>query len=116
MADRLKLFVAGLCLVAGIAAFYMLDGSVATVVRVLAVLAGAALGVAVAATSAQGREFLAFAREARDETRKVAWPSRQEATRMTLVVFVMVLVMALFLWLIDAVLFSAVEALIRGSV
>ena len=116
MADRLKLFVAGLCLIAGIAAFYMLEGATATVVRVLAVLAGAAAGLVVAATSAQGREFLTFAREARDETRKVAWPSRQEATRMTLVVFAMVVVMALFLWLIDAALFSAVEALIRGSV
>ena len=116
MADRLKLFVAGLCLVAGIAAFYMLDGEAATVVRVLAVLGGAVLGLAVAATSAQGREFFAFAREARDETRKVAWPSRQEATRMTLVVFAMVLVTALFLWLVDALLFSAVETLIRGGV
>ncbi len=116
MVDRLKLFVAGLCFVAGIAAFYVLEGSVATVFRVLAVLAGVVSGLAVAATSAQGREFLVFARESRDETRKVAWPSRQEATRMTLVVFAMVLVTALFLWLVDALLFSAVEALIRGSV
>jgi len=101
MADRLKLLAAGLCLIAGLAAFYLLEGEVATVLRVLAVLAGAAAGVAVAATSAQGRAFLVFAREARDETRKVAWPSRREATQMTLVVFGLVLVTALFLWLID---------------
>jgi preprotein translocase subunit SecE len=35
---------------------------------------------------------------------------------MTLVVFGLVLVMALFLWLVDALLFQAVEALIRGAV
>ncbi|NBR97749.1 MAG: preprotein translocase subunit SecE [Betaproteobacteria bacterium] len=116
MADRLKLLVAVLCLVAGIAAFYVLDGAAPNVVRVLAVIAGAALGVVVALTSVRGREFLVFAREARDETRKVAWPSRQEATQMTLVVFVMVVVMALFLWLVDAVLFQGVEMLIRGGV
>jgi len=32
------------------------------------------------------------------------------------VVFVMVVVMALFLWLVDAVLFQGVEMLIRGGV
>jgi len=116
MADRLKLVVAALCLVAGIAAFYWLEGSAAMVLRVLAVLAGLAVGFAVAATSAQGREFIAFAGEARDETRKVAWPSRREATQMTLVVFGLVLATALFLWLIDTLLLQAVEALIRGAV
>ncbi|MBU3693293.1 MAG: preprotein translocase subunit SecE [Rhodocyclaceae bacterium] len=116
MADRLKLLVAGLCLLAGIVAFHVLEGEAATVVRVLVVLVGLVAGAAVALNSTQGREFLAFARESRDETRKVAWPSRREATQMTLVVFGLVLVMALFLWLIDALLFEAVEALIRGAV
>jgi preprotein translocase subunit SecE len=116
MAERLRLVGAGLCLISGIAAFYLLEGSVPTVVRVLAVLVGAVLGAVVAATSDKGRELLVFARESRDETRKVAWPSRQEATRMTLVVVGLVLVTALFLWLVDALLFQAVEALIRGDV
>lgn len=115
MADKLKLLLAGLCFVAGVVAFYAIDAD-ETLLRVSAVVAGVAVGLVVALTSEQGRSFLVFARESRDETRKVAWPSRREATQMTSVVFAMVVVMAAFLWLVDALLFRAVEWLVRGGV
>jgi len=115
MIDKLKLTAAVLCLIAGIVVFYLLEGDAPAVVRVLAVLVGLLVGLAVAYTSEPGKQFFAFAGESRDETRKVAWPSRREATQMTLVVFGMVLVMALFLWAVDSLLFQAVEVLVRGG-
>ncbi|MEY2777611.1 MAG: hypothetical protein RLY30_1709 [Pseudomonadota bacterium] len=63
------------------------------------------VGVAVAAglglASPSGREFMGFAKEAQAEAKRVHWPSRKETGQMTGVVFVFVLVMAIFLWLTD---------------
>lgn len=54
---------------------------------------------------------MAFAREARVELRKVIWPTRQETLQTTLVVLVMVVVVAIFLWLLDMLLLWAVNGL-----
>ena len=35
------------------------------------------------------------------ELRKVSWPTRQEATNMTIIVIVVMTAMAIFFWLID---------------
>ncbi len=40
-------------------------------------------------------------RETLGELRKVSWPTRREATNLTIVVIVVMTFMALFLWLID---------------
>ena len=42
-----------------------------------------------------------FMREVKAEADKVVWPTRPEATQMTLYVFLFVVVMALFLWITD---------------
>ena len=65
-----------------------------------------AIGVVVAI--AAGRTFLAFAKEARIEVRKVIWPTRQETTHTTLIVMVATVIMALILWGLDGILFRAV--------
>ena len=56
----------------------------------------------------KGRTFLAFAKEARIEVRKVVWPTRQETTHTTLIVMVATVIMALILWGLDGILFRAV--------
>lgn len=79
------------------------------------VLAGIALVVAaagVALTTSKGREFNAFRREAAIELRKVVWPTRQETTQTTLLVFVVVVIMALILWALDALLSLGVSQII----
>jgi len=43
-------------------------------------------------------------REVQAETRKVVWPERREAMQATLMVVVMVLFVALFLWAVDGLL------------
>ncbi|HEX8874697.1 MAG TPA: preprotein translocase subunit SecE [Nitrosospira sp.] len=108
--DKIKLVFALLLLVAGIAGFYYLRDS-AMVVRVISVLAGISLAVVVMWFTPQGKQFYAFSRESSEETRRVVWPSRKETMQTTGVVFAFVLVMAIFLWMVDAGLMLAVKYL-----
>ncbi len=52
-----------------------------------------------------------FYRETRAELRKVVWPSRQEATRLSLIVVSVTLAMSVFLGIVDF-LFSRLIGLI----
>jgi preprotein translocase subunit SecE len=112
VADRLKLAGAVLILALGIAAFYYL-GERPDWMRVLMVLAAAGVGAAVAAQTAAGRAALEFAKGSRQELRKVVWPTQKETMQMTLVVFGMVVLVALFLWAVDWGLLKAVRLLTR---
>jgi preprotein translocase subunit SecE len=67
-------------------------------------VAGLVVAVLLLWTSATGRDFLGFAKESVRETKKVVWPTRKEATQITMVVFGFVLVMAIFLWGTDKIL------------
>ena len=106
--DKIKLGFALLLLIAGIAGFYFLRES-AMVLRVISVLSGVVLAVVVVWFTSPGKQFFAFARESSDETRKVVWPSRKETLQTTGIVFAFVLVMAVFLWMVDAGLLLAVR-------
>ena len=108
--DKIKLGFALLLLIAGIAGFYYLRES-AMVIRVISVLAGIVLAAVVVWFTTQGKQFYAFSRESSEETRKVVWPTRKETMQTTGIVFGFVLVMALFLWMVDAGLLMAVKYL-----
>ena len=113
MAEKLKLVVAVLLLVAGVAGYYLLAEQM-LIVRVLAVLAGVAAGAGVAWFTAPGQRFFLFSQEALAEARKVAWPSRRETMQTTAAVFAFVVVMALFLWIADKSLEWVLYDLILG--
>jgi preprotein translocase subunit SecE len=100
MADKIKFALALLLLVAGIAGFYFLAEQ-AMILRVLAVLAGVGSAAAVAWQTEPGRHFFGFAKEAKDEAKKVVWPTRKETIQTTGLVFLFVVIMALFLWMTD---------------
>jgi preprotein translocase subunit SecE len=53
-----------------------------------------------------------FLAEVRAEVKKVTWPTRAEALGGTAVVVVVVLIMALFLGIVDAILSKIVQGLI----
>jgi preprotein translocase subunit SecE len=110
MADKIKLGLAVLLVVAGIAGFYLLKDS-AAILRVASVLAGLVAAALVAWTTAPGREFFVFAQESVVETKKVVWPSRKETVQTTGMVLAFVLVMAIFLWIVDALLVWGVKFL-----
>ena len=113
IADKLKLGVALLLVVAGIAAYYYFAER-AMVLRLLAVVAGIAAGAAVAWLSEPGRLFLIFAVESWAEVKKVVWPTRKETIQTTAAVFAFVLVMAVFLWLSDKTLEWVLYDLLLG--
>ena len=115
MADKIKLLVAVLLVIAGVAGFYFFADA-PTVVRVLSVIGGLVLAGVVAGLSAPGKRFFRFARDARDEAKKVVWPTRKETVQMTGVVLLFVVVMALFLWAVDGILLWLVKlAMGQGS-
>ena len=112
-ADKARLAAAGLLVVGGVAAFYLM-GQQSLWLRVIALLVLIAAAVGVFLTSAQGKELIAFSQDAIKEMRKVVWPTRPEATQMTLYVFAFVVVMALFLWLTDKALEWVLYDLVLG--
>ncbi len=112
-ADKAKLATAGLLVVGGVVAFYLL-GKQDLWMRVAALLVLIAAGVAVFFTSAQGQELISFGQDSVKELRKVVWPARPEAMQMTAYVFAFVVVMALFLWLTDKTLEWVIYGLILG--
>jgi preprotein translocase subunit SecE len=114
MADKIKLVLAFLMVVVGIAGFYLLSDS-PTVVRVLSVLAGVGAAVGIAYLTAPGKAFFAFSKDSVAEARKVVWPTRKETLQMTGIVILFVLVMAIFLWLVDSGLFWLVKLLMGRS-
>lgn len=113
--DKIKLGFALLLLAAGIAGFYYLRDS-AMVIRVVSVLFGFILAATVAWFTIQGKQFYAFSRESSEETKKVVWPNRKETVQMTGLVFAFVVVMAIFLWMVDAGLLLLVKSVMgRGE-
>ena len=114
MLDKIKIAVAVVLVGAGVAGFYVLDQS-PMILRVAAVLAGLAAGAVVFWTSGPGKVFHGFAQESVVETKKVVWPTRKETLQTTGIVFAFMVVMALFLWVVDAGLLWAVKKLLGQS-
>ena len=115
MADKIKLLIAILFLIAGLAGFYILADQ-PLVLRILAVLGGVVAAGLTAAFTRTGKQFLGFSKEAVDEAKRVVWPTRKEAMQTTGIVFVFVLVMALFIFGVDTLLATIVKTLTsRGA-
>lgn len=110
MADKLKLSVAFLLVVAGIAGFYYLQES-AAVLRIVSVLLGLLLASVVVWTSEPGKRFFGFAKDSVGEAKRVVWPTRKETLQTTGVVVLFAVIMALFLWAVDASLLLVVNKL-----
>jgi preprotein translocase subunit SecE len=116
MVDIVKSVIAGLLVVAGVAAFYYFGDKI-MIARVGMVLGGLVAGSLLFLTSESGRQFKAYAQESLEEVRKVVWPTRKETMQTTAIVFVFVVIMALFLWLVDGSLLWTMKKLIgRGEV
>jgi len=82
--------------------------------RVGILVGGLLLGLGIAWFSPPGKQFLGFARESYDETRRVVWPSRKETVNMTGIVFALVVAMALFLFVVDKLLEWGLYDLLLG--
>ena len=105
--------VAVALLVAGIAAYYLLDTRPDWQRWGLAGL-GLVAGGAVFALAPLGRRCWQFILDSRVELRKVVWPSRQETMQTTAVVLGFVALAGLFFWLLDLLL-AYVTRLLTGQ-
>ncbi len=103
--DKFKVALAVVAMIAGVVGFFYLKGQNKPALMCAgALVAGLVFAVLLLWSSATGRDFLNFAKESVRETKKVVWPTRKEATQITMIVFAFVLVMAIFLWGTDKIL------------
>jgi preprotein translocase subunit SecE len=98
--DVIKIALAAAALVGGLVAYYWFKDE-PQVVRVLMVLGGLIASLVLLYWAAPGRDLWAYVQSSRVELRKMVWPTRQETWRTTLVVFVFVMVLAVFFWIVD---------------
>lgn len=81
------------------------------IVRILLLVALCVAAVGLAAITNQGRKAIAFAKDSRQELRKIIWPTRQESTQTTLIVIAMCVLVALALWGIDSIIVAIITFL-----
>jgi preprotein translocase subunit SecE len=108
--DTFKLLSAVLIVMASLVAFYYFANTL-LVIRVLGLLVSVALAVFILLKTELGGNALEFIKDSRLELRKVVWPTRAETLQTSLAVIVMVVVMGIFLWLFDVLLFWVVRLL-----
>ncbi|MFI3190035.1 preprotein translocase subunit SecE [Crenothrix sp. D3] len=109
--DVVKQVFSVVFVVAGIAAFYYFSEAVPLLYRVLGLLVVVLAVLGLMLTTDIGKSVWLFVLDAKQEVRKVVWPTREETMRTTLLVFAMVTVVALILWLLDMFLFWGVRFL-----
>ncbi len=99
--EKLRWWLAIAAIVAGVVGNLYFEDELATILRVLILFGGIALGAIIAATTQKGRDFFAFVKSSNIERQKIVWPTRNETLQTTLVVIVVVIIIGLFLSLVD---------------
>lgn len=112
-ADRMKLVLAVLVIIAGIVGFSVLSDQ-PMAARVGVFVGGLVIAAVIAWFSEPGRRTLSFAGESYNEVKRVSWPTRKETTQMTGIVFAFVAVMGIFLWLLDKGIEWVIYGLLLG--
>ncbi len=108
--DIIKHVLVVVLVVGAISAFYYYS-ELSQLYRVLGLVATMIIAAAIFFTTATGKRLWLFMMEAKQEVRKVVWPTREETTRTTLLVFTMVFIVGLVLWLLDMFLLWGVKLL-----
>lgn len=99
-ADRLKMGLAVLVIIAGIVGFSVLSDQ-PTVARVGVFVGSLVVAAFIAWTSEPGKRTISFGGESYNELKRVTWPTRRETIQMTGIVFAFVTVMGIFMWVLD---------------
>ncbi len=77
--DKVKLFLAIVVLIGGIAGYYYYP-DLSVLIRAGGVLASVVIAIVIVMQTAMGRDMWQFIQTSRVELRKVVWPNRQDTT------------------------------------
>ena len=100
--DQWKTILAVLILIAGLALYYLNPLGFNSLTKVLVMLAILIVAVTVFIKSSQGDRLVHFSKETQIELRKVVWPTREETIKTTGIIMIAVVIVAIFLWIVDA--------------
>lgn len=81
-------------------------------VRAGIIIVAVGLSLVILVTTSHGKIVWDFFKQARNELRKVVWPTRQETLQMTSIVAVIVVVMALLLWGFDTIFAALISHIV----
>ena len=102
------MLLSGLIAIGALGSFYYF-GEHSTFLRVVGLLVALAVITVLMMQTMVGRTTWALVQDSQVELRKVVWPTRKETVQTTLIVMAMVVVIAIFLWILDAGLIWAVR-------
>jgi len=105
--------IISILIVIGSLVFFYLDPLAlnTTLYKVLVLLAGLVVAGFVFLKSPQGIRLTVFSKETKIELRKVVWPTKDETLKTTGMIMVAVVIVAIFLWIVDAFFTWAVQLL-----
>ncbi|MDZ4158142.1 MAG: preprotein translocase subunit SecE [Methylococcales bacterium] len=110
VSDLTKQIISVLFIILGLAGFYYYVNFL-LVYRVIGLLIIVLGALYLLSTTFAGKKVLSFISESKIELNRVIWPTREETTRTTMLVFAMVFVVGFLLWLLDTFLFWGVRLL-----
>lgn len=110
VSDLTKQILSVVFLVLGVVGFYYYS-NVLLVYRVIALLLVAIGILFLLSTTEIGMKVSSFVSESKVELNRVIWPTREETTRTTMLVFAMVFIVGFLLWILDTFLFWGVRLL-----
>lgn len=113
MLDKIKILVALAAIAAGVVGFYQFP-DISVLIRYAMVVAGVIAGLLIILTSGPGQTAWKFITGSRTEIRKVVWPTRKETAQTTMVVIVMVILIGLLIWMVDALLVKVIYGWVLG--
>lgn len=113
--DIVKLVLSPILIIAGVTAFYYFS-DIQLLYRVLILVAIVSSAAGICFTTAKGKGVWGFVLESKQEFNRIVWPTRDEAIRTTLLVFLMVFIVGLVLWLLDMFLFWGIQLLMNQGV
>lgn len=110
--NNLKIGASLLLVLSAIVGYYQLPQwlgqEVSVLIRVAFVLLALAGAAVMMFSSSYGETFVQFAKGSRIELRKMVWPTRPETFQFTAIIIVAAFLVAIFLWLVDQVVFKAI--------
>jgi len=107
--DIIKFVLVAILILGGFVANYYFSTKTHWSIIVLGWLILVCIAAFIVLQTALGKRFWKFVREARNEMRKVVWPSRRQTFQMTLMVIAIVIIFAIVMWLFDGILLWAVK-------